>query len=210
MKTNLLPLAKEGISYFFCSVSVLVVSLIFSFDFLAFLSLVSSIFIGYSFRNPERNLCVFEAASFLSPVDGIVESIEELHNHRYSYKIEIQSSYKDVGILRAPANATVTAVSKHNGTRVSSNSKLFTTLNENTEISFITEDENKFSLTHRLKQSFAPLFLELHDTQKLIQSTRYGLILNGRTSIYLPHNFRISTSIGSELKASESLMGYFS
>jgi phosphatidylserine decarboxylase len=210
MKTNLLPLAKEGIYYFLSSVLLLVIFLIFDFDFLAFFTFLITIFIAYSFRNPERELCVFEASSFLSPVDGIVQSIEELEDNEYAYKIEIQSSCTDVAILRVPSNAIVSKLLKYNGTRTSKDSKLFTTLNENAEISFITQEENRFKIMHTLERSFAPLFIELDEQQKLFKTARYGLMLNGRTSIYLPQNFRVNITIGSELKASESLMGYFS
>jgi phosphatidylserine decarboxylase len=210
MKTNLLPLAKEGISYFLYSLAFFILFLFLDFDFLAFLTFTITLFIGYSFRNPERELCVFEASSFLSPVDGIVQSIEELEDNEYAYKIEIQSSCTDVAVLRVPSNAIVSKLLKCNGARTSKDSKLFTTLNENVEISFITQEENKFKIIHTLERSFAPLFIELDEKQKLFQTARYGLMLNGRTSIYLPQNFRVNITIGSELKASESLMGYFS
>ncbi|MDF1878552.1 phosphatidylserine decarboxylase [Sulfurimonas sp. SAG-AH-194-C20] len=210
MESNLLPLSKEGISYLLYSLVLFVLFIILDFAFLAFFAFVSTLFIAYSFRNPERELCVFETASFLSPVDGIVESIEELENHKFAYRIEIQSSYRDVSVLRIPANVTVDKVLKINGTRVTKNSKLFSNLNENAEISFITQEKNEFKLIHRLEKSFAPLFIDLYAKKTLIQTARYGLMLNGSTSIYLPQNFRVNTSIGSELKASESLMGYFS
>ncbi len=210
MQSNLLPLAKEGIPYFLSSVLLLVLALVFDLDFLSFIFLCSTLFIAYSFRNPERALCTLESTSFLSPVDGIVQSIQELENHQYAYKIEIQSGYTDVSVLRAPSNATVSKFIKRNGTRTSKNSKLFEILNENIEIHFTTNEDNTFKVVHRLQRSFAPLFIDLDDTQKLLQTARYGLMLNGLTTIYLPQNFRVNITIGSELKASESLMGYFS
>lgn len=210
MQSNLLPLAKEGVLYILFSVLFLALAWILDLDFLAFIAFCVTLFIGFSFRNPERALCTLESTSFLSPVDGIVQSIQELENHQYAYKIEIQSSYTDVSVLRAPSNAIVSKFIKKNGTRTSKDSKLFDTLNENVEIHFTTDEGNKFKVVHTLQRSFAPLFIDLDDTQKLLQTTRYGLMLNGLTSIYLPQNFRVNITIGSELKASESLMGYFS
>ncbi|MDF1877316.1 phosphatidylserine decarboxylase [Sulfurimonas sp. SAG-AH-194-L11] len=210
MKTNLLPLAKEGLSYFIYSLASVVLFLFLDFDLLAFFTSLITLFIAYSFRNPERELKLFEPTSFLSPVDGIIQSIEELQSDKYAYKIVIQSSLSDVSVLRSPANASVSKVLKKNGTRVSVNSKLFRSLNENTEISFITQEKNIFKLIHRLGKSFAPLVIELYEGQKLVQTARYGLMLNGQTSIYLPQNFRVNINVGSEVKASESLIGYFS
>lgn len=200
MKTNLLPLAKEGINYFFISLGLFLLFFILDFDFLAFVTFLVTLYIGYAFRNPERELSVFESGSLVSPVDGVVESITELENDEYAYMVEIQSSCTDVGVLRVPANAKVSQVSKRNGTRVS---KSYSSLNENKE-------DNSFKVVHRLKQSFASLFIELTEAQDVLQTARYGMMLNGATTIYLPQNFRINVSVGSELKASESLMGYFS
>ena len=210
MKNNLLPLAKEGFNYLFFSLFLSFFFFLLDFDFLAFFMFCVSLLIGFFFRNPERELSVFEAASVLSPVDGIVESIVELESDVYAYKVEIQSSCKDVGVLRVPAHATVSKMIKENGARVSQNSKLFTSLNENARITFTTKEGNSFEVLHRLKQSFVPLNIELVEAQNIVQTTRYGMMLNGFTTIYLPQNFRLNISVGSELKASESLMGYFS
>jgi len=210
MKTNLLPLAKEGITYFLISLSFFILFFILDYDFLAFVLFFVTLFIFFVFRNPERELSVFDQSSLLSPVDGIIESIEELENDKYVYKIEIQGSYRDVGVLRVPAYATVTKLIKRNGTRVSKTSKLFTSLNEYVEINFTTKEENSFKVLHRLKQSFAPLYIRLKEEKSFAQTARYGMMLNGATTIYLPQNFRMSIAVGSELKASESLMGYFS
>ena len=207
---NLFPLAKEGWKYLGITFLVLILSLVFDLDFLAFFVFVSFCFIAYAFRNPERELSQFENASLLSPVDGIVENIFVLQESKYAYKIEIQSNYTDVAILRAPANVSVKKIIKTHGTRLSSKSKLFENLNENVELEFLTKEENSFKVVHTLKKSFAPLFVSPIEEQKLFQTARYGLMLNGITAIYVPHNFRMDIAVGRELKASESLMGYFS
>jgi len=210
MKANLLPLAKEGINYFLISLSLFSLCLVFDFDFLAFIAFFATLFVSFSFRNPERELAIFENGSLLSPADGIVQSITELDNDEYAYKIEIQSSCTDVGVLRIPTHAKVSSVIKSNGSRLSSDSKLYSSLNENAVIVFTTQEENIFKVVHRLQRSFAPLFIELTQEQNVVQTTRYGMMLNGTTTIYLPQNFRLNIKVGSQLKASESLMGYFS
>jgi len=68
----------------------------------------------------------------------------------------------------------------------------------------------RLKITHRLKQSFSPLFIEAIESHNLQQIARYGLMINGITSIYFPDNFRLNVNVGDELKASESLIGYFS
>ena len=61
-----------------------------------------------------------------------------------------------------------------------------------------------------LKQSFDEIRIAAKESQSLLQGSRYGVMISGVTTIYLPQNFRLNINIGSELKASESLIGYFS
>lgn len=210
LSNNLFPIAKEGVKYLSLSAILFLLALLIDCDFLATLFFFSFIFFAYLFRNPERVYPDTENSSLLSPVDGIVKNIQELRDNKFSYKIEIESSYKDVGILRAPASAKVEYVQKFNGTRVSPTSKLFNDTNENVSLIFLDKNENRFQVTHRAKQSFVPISTHLTTSQNVHQSFRYGFMGNGVTSIYLPSNFRINVTIGHHLKASESLLGYFS
>jgi len=210
MRTKLLPIAQEGWKYLACLAALLLITLLFDFDFLSFITTIALLFLAYSFRNPERALPTFENASVISPVDGVVKSIEELVDSEYAYKVEVQSSYTDVSVLRSPFNASIRSLENYHGTRVSPSSKLFTDLNEKLEIVFLDASGNSIKVVHRLKQSFAPVSTDLILAQKIHQTARYGVMVNGVTTIYLPHNFRVSVNIGNELKAAESLMGYFS
>ena len=45
---------------------------------------------------------------------------------------------------------------------------------------------------------------------EVLQAHRYGFMLNGLSSIYLPSNSRVGIKEGMTLKAGESLIGYFS
>jgi len=210
MKTNIFPIAKEGWKYLAYSFTLSLLFLVLDLDLFAFIACIAFCFMVYAFRNPERELSSFEKGSILAPSDGIVYAIEELHDSEYAYRIDIESGFFDIGVLRVPSNATVTKVQKYNGTRVSSNSHLFKDTNENVTLFLEDESENSFQIVHRLKQSFAPLVVNVSKSQKLMQTTRYGLMLNGMTSIYLPSNFRVNVNIANELKASQSLIGYFS
>lgn len=210
MRANILPVAQEGWKYIACAFSFFIFFTIFDFDFLSFFSAILVLVLIYSFRNPERQLPMFEKLSVVAPSDGVVKSIVELEDTKYAYRVDIESSSLDVGVLRIPLNARVESITKFNGTRVSKNSKLFNDTNENVELVFVDENENRLKVTHTLKQSFSPLFIDIYKSQKIYQTARYGLMLNGVTSIYLPHNFRVNVNVGNELKASESLIGYFS
>ena len=210
MKNNLLPIAKEGWSYIGYSVASLIIFSILDLDFFQLVSYVFVVFFLFVFRNPERELPHFEQSSVLCPVDGEVISIDTLNDSEYAYKVTIDTGYKDVGILRVPMNGTVLSYRKMNGTRLSLEESQVLKTNENISIIFEDSNENKVEVLHTVKQSLCGVHADLTEGSTVAQSARYGLMVNGRTELFLPQNFRLSLIIGEETTASESLVGYFS
>jgi len=210
MRNNLFIIAKSGWKYIFYALLVSFVFAVLDLELLSFIAFVAAFAFGYLFRNPERELPFFQANSLVAPSDGVVISVDEVEDKEYAYKIDIESSYFDVSILRVPMNAKLESITITNGTRVGKKSKLFYDLNEFAELVFVDENSNKIKVVHRLKQSFAPLDIDIIKAQELMQTARYGVMINGITSIYLPNNFRLNLNVGNEVKASETLVGYFS
>lgn len=210
MNKNLFPIAKEGVLFILVGFFTLLLFLILELKFLLFIGLLTLIFLIFSFRNPERLVPEFSDLSVLAISDGVVNSIEEIDDTEYAYKIEIESSFLDVGILRAPFDATLIKSLYKNGAKVSKISELNLDLNEMLELTFQDYKKNKLKVVHRVKQSFSSIYCDLSSSQKIRQASRYGLMINGVTTIYLPHNFRVNVHVGDEIKSSESLMGYFS
>ena len=210
MNKNLLPIAKEAFSYIGISFLATIFFTIIDFDILAFISFMIFISLVYIFRNPERELTHLDSNAIISPVDGVVRTIEECNDSEYSYKIEIEGRCRDVSLLRIPMHTVVENISKFNGTRVSKESKLFENLNEQATITFKDIDNNRLKIEFMLKNSFAPITIDLIKGQEVQKAQRFGLMLNGMTTLYLPRNCRVDLAIGNELKASESLIAYFS
>jgi len=210
MQNNLFIIAKSGWKYIGYALAAFIIFFILDIEFLAFLALVTIAFLLYLFRNPEREMPFLQKNALLSPVDGVITAIEEVQNSEYRYKIEIESSYCNVGVLRLPMNAKVTSFKMVHGSRMSQKSKLFSSLNEYAEILFVDSEENSVKINHRLKQSFAPIDIYLQMNQELVQGARYGSMINGVTSLYIESNFRLNVTVGQELSASKTLIGYFS
>ena len=210
MSSNLLPIAKEGFNHIGIAFLAFIVFSIFDFNFLELLSFVSVIFLLFVYRNPERMSPILEVKSVVSPVDGTVISIDELDDSEYAYKIKINSSFFDVSLLRSPLSATIKSIDVKRGARLSKDSPLAKELNERVELVFEDSFKNSVKVKHTLKQSFEAIKVDLITKQKTLQGARYGLMINGITTIYLPKNFRVNLSIGQEVNASQSLVGYFS
>ena len=210
MKNNLLPISSVGFKYVVSTFVGFVVFSMFDIDSLALLSLILMITFGFIFRNPEREVLSFEKNALLSPVDGNVISIDDIQDSEYAYKLEIDSSYFNVGVLRTPFDATLHSVIKRKGARLSSKSPLFKRVNENVELTFVDENSNSVKIVHTLKRSFDDITVDIKNAQSMKQSSRYGVMINGITTIYLPKNFRLNVTLGSELEGSQTLIGYFS
>lgn len=211
MRSNLFPVAKEGWNYIFGSAAAFVVFKVFDLGILELISFLAVLFFVFVFRNPEREYMLYQEGSVTSPVDGKVVSIEEIDSDDgYAYRVDIEGSYFDVSLLRVPLMSSTLHVELKRGARLPSDSVLSKDINENAAVIFKDmKSSNTIKVIHRLKQSFAGTEVERIKTQNLIQGSRYGFMLNGITSVYLPQNFRLNVSNQSELRASESLLGYF-
>jgi len=209
MKNNLLPVAKEGWNYIAGAVLLFLIFAFLDFGFLQFITFLITLFFIFLFRNPEREHLHYQELSVISPVDGAVISIEELKEDEYAYKIEIDGNYLNVSLLRTPFTSVVKDIEKQNGARLSPLQPLSKTINENLELVFEDKNSNSIKILHRLKQSFMTIETEAKKSQNLYQGSRYGIMINGVTTLYLPQNFRLNISVGSELTASQTLVGYF-
>jgi len=210
MNKNLLPIAKFGVAKISYALILLVVFLVLDFDVLSFITFVITLALVYIYRNPEREVVLFEKNSVVTPCDGTVVSIEELENEEYAYKVTIENNFKDVGVLRAPMNSKLTYVKLTRGAKTSVVSPLFEKINENATLVFEDENTHKVKIVHRMKQNLDNLSVDALSAQMFAQGTRYGFMANGVTTIYLPQNFRLSLNIGNEVEASQTLIGYFS
>lgn len=208
MKSNLLPIAREGWNYLYISISLFIFFMIFGFSNLAFLSFLATAFFIFVFRNPERENILYQENSVVSPLDGTVASIQEL-NETNEYKVEVQSTYFNVALLRVPFTSLIQQSIHVKGARLNHDAKLSETLNEYAQITFVDKNSQSIKIVHKLKQTFAPINIEANHEQNLLQGTRYGYMLNGITAIYLPRNFRLNIDVGAELSAGHTLLGYF-
>lgn len=209
MNNNILPIAKNGVKFVCTSAFLMVVFWLFGCSKVAFLALVATLALAYLFRNPERERLFFEANSVISPLDGVVSKISE-DEQNDEYILEVQNSCLNVALLRSPFDATISNIELIRGARLSSDSKLFNKLNESATVVFTNQDNQSIKVTHRLKQSIKGIDIDAKNGAKIFQGSRYGFALNNTTTIYLPRNFRLNVNIGDELRASESLIGYFS
>jgi len=209
MKNNLFPISQVGLKYMAYLFAIFTLFVIFDSNFFALISFVLIFLFAYIYRNPERELIIFEKNSFLAPVDGKVISITEIKDEDYGYKVAVDNSYLDVAVLRAPFDSKLESVSVQKGARLSLDSSLAQSLNENVALVFSHANASKVKIKHILKQSITTFDINVKESQFVHQTARYGTMPNGVTEIYIPRNFRLNINAGTKLRASETLMGYF-
>jgi len=210
MNSNLLPIAKEGWqNIFYLSLSFLFFTL-FDLDFLSFISFGLLLFLFYSYRNPEREITLFEKDSVVSPVDGYVVSISDMVDSEYALKVVLYSGYGNVGVLRAPMNAKIVQQQLTFGAKLAGEDRLANKLNESAVLVFEDEKLNHVKVKHLSNRSLTKISINTIKNQSLLQTTRYGFASSGITTLYLPKNFRLNLRVGNEVSASQTLVGYFS
>ncbi|MBA1432839.1 MAG: phosphatidylserine decarboxylase [Epsilonproteobacteria bacterium] len=210
MRNNLFIIAKSGWSTIGYALLAFVIFSLLDLDLFAFLAFIAVVAFIYVFRNPERVMPFYQSNSLVVPCDGVATAIEQLEESDYAYRVDIESSYLNVGVLRLPMQAKLTSVKLVRGSRLAKDTKLFTLLNEYAKLVFTDDANNSIKVVHRLKQSFTPLTIDIIKGETLMQSARYGFMINGVTSLYVPNNFRLNLQVGQEVLASETLVGYFS
>ncbi|MBL4730479.1 MAG: phosphatidylserine decarboxylase [Sulfurimonas sp.] len=210
MRNNLLPISREGWNYIAYSLGLFILSMLLGFTILAFVFFVSTALLSYLFRNPEREPGVFEENSVVSPVDAVVIAIQEINDAQYFYKLTLESRYLDVSVLRVPFSAKVESKEISHGARLCLKSSLAQKINENMSLVFKGKYENTMKIKHRVTQSFCGIKIDSMNERNVLQSRRYGVMINGISELYFPKNFRLNITIGDEVKASQTLLGYFS
>jgi len=207
MNNNFFPISKEGWKYVGVTFGAFLLLGVLDLDFLQFFSFLAVLFFLYVFRNPERQIPAVENGGITSPVDGTVNAINELEN---TIEITIQSSYNDVSVLRAPIGSSVKNICEEKGASLSSKSTKSKLLNEKLILTFEDAQQRQLRVSHLSVLNFSEISYDLISSQKLIQGSRYGVMPKGITTIEVPKTSKINLRIGSQVKACESIIAYFS
>jgi phosphatidylserine decarboxylase len=202
-------ISKFRFRYLQYALALFFLFLFLDFEFLTFVSAMVVLYVLYSFRDPEIELLNTKEDAILSPVDGKVSSIEELEDSTYRYKVTIVANSFDKSIVRIPFKAKLESLKLVKGTRVSRKSPLFEKLNEHATLLFTNERGKSITITHRLQQSFAPLFFNLQIGETLPQTSRYGVALKSETCLYLQEDCTLAIQVGEDVQAGESLVGSY-
>ncbi len=210
MHKNILPISKEGMNNISYLIAITFFFVLLDFDILSLLSFILLAGLLYIYRNPEREIIASKDVTVVVPVDGKVLSLEEIEDDYYAYKVVLESNFNNIGVLRTPMNSTILSSEAIRGSKLSLNStNLNDKLNENATIIFEDAELNKIKVEHTLKNSLNNITINSKSGFQSVEASRYGFMLNGITTIYLPKNFTVNISAGLDVIASQTILGSF-
>lgn len=210
-RTDTFIISRYGWSLLFpLGILVLILFLSLGLTFFTFTLLLIFTFLLYVHRNPERISNFSQNGSILSPIDGRVVKIVSVDHSpidgKPGFEIIIESGYTDVAILRTPMNAVMHIEKMQHGAMTSLKSS-HKNLNETADIRF-TSSVGDVLVRHLLASWARPLRFGIEGD--VTQNQRYGFMLRGLSSVYLPSNSRVAIKEGMLLRAGESVIGFFS
>jgi phosphatidylserine decarboxylase len=163
----------------------------------------------YLFRNPERIPSEDDDMAVLSPIDGKITNISKfLYSDGKEYiKVEIQKSLLEASLLRAPTSMSIKSTFRRHGLFLSTNLELSKKLGESVTLTCQSPYSELFM---QINAGMLARKIELFKTIGPLKSAqRFGLLVEGSIELFLALDTRIKVSVGDEVKAGESVLGYF-
>lgn len=178
--------------------------------FLFCFSLVLTLFMGFFFRDPDRDIPEGNGL-FVSPADGKVILIKDVFEKEYlnseAKEISIFMSPLDVHVNRSPCDGKVITVKYSPGKYMAAYKDDASLKNEN--IAMVLETENGRVMVRQVAGFLARRAVcraKVGDTPK--RGERYGIIkFSSRLDVFLPKNAEIKVKLGDKVKAGETVIG---
>ncbi len=206
-RNNTLPIAAEGFKKIGYLLLVLFFFALLDLEILQTLTFILLIATLWVFRNPERSSAYLNSSNTaLSMCDGTVSEVDE-SDTEYR-KIVINNTYMDVALLRAPFEGTISDLKITHGAHLSQSDSHSFAVNERASYTLNDAQDNTLLIEHIIFNSIHSIDISTFEFQKISRSQRYGLMLKGKTTIYLPRTARISVSVGNEVLAGETILAY--
>lgn len=213
-RNDTMIVAHQGWPYLGAAVVAFVLFVLLDWGLFQFLAFVTAALIVYIYRNPERIVPHYQEHSIVAMADGRIRSIETVDASPLlaepCYKVELTSSVFHTSLLRMPFEGKVMHLELRRGSRLSTLRPLAQKLNERACIAFENDQNQRCAIEHLLDQSIDALSITTHEEEHLHQGSRYGLVVKGDHTLYLPLQSRVAVKVGDDVRAGETLIGYFS
>jgi phosphatidylserine decarboxylase len=196
-------------------VFILILGIITAFFFiwkpyLAIIPLILLIFVGFFFRNPEREIPT-QIGLVVSPADGVVMNVEQVWEDRYlkseATRVRIFLNVFNVHINRSPIAGTIEYQEYQPGKFIPANREEAAQVNEQNLIGI--QNEELRILIRQIAGLVARRVVSwVNPGDNLDRGERFGLIKFGScTELYLPNNVQVEVKKGDRVKGGETIIG---
>jgi len=208
----ILPIAQPGLIFVFIAILITGMLFYFGWGVLAWIGLAVTLFVGWFFRDPDRDIPQDEK-SLVSPADGKVIIVEKQKKCDYlsdpCTKVSIFMNVFNVHVNRVPFDGVVQKVLYHPGKFMNASFDKASTHNERNALIVKTADDESFAVVQIAGLIARRIVNCVKAGEKIRKGDRYGMIRFGsRLDLYLPDDFDVAVNIGDKTKAGATVIGY--
>jgi phosphatidylserine decarboxylase len=205
------PVAKAGYSFIFASAFATAVFALLGIGWLTFLGLLTTGFICYFFRDPDRLIPTGDGL-VVSPADGKVIKVEPVDQTPYfegaCIRISVFMSVFNVHVNRVPHEGTIRQVTYHPGKFFSANLDKASTDNEHNALLLESPAGKQVGFVQIAGLVARRIICGVQAGDVLSRGQRFGMICFGsRLDIYLPTETEIRVKAGDKVQAGKSILG---
>ncbi len=211
MTRETFPIATAGLAYL---VVLAAVTGIFYWSYKPVSVVTASLFVftAYFFRNPKRTIPK-DSRAVLSPADGVVMSVERVHEDRFiggpALKVSIFLSIFNVHVNRSPVAGEVRYIRYVPGKFLPAFKSHASEINERNYVG-IEADEFRVLVCQVTGFIARRIVCYAKEGGRLEQGQMFGIIKFGScTEIYVPEGVEVLVSPGESVKGGETVIGRF-
>ncbi|MDY6837860.1 MAG: phosphatidylserine decarboxylase family protein [Thermodesulfobacteriota bacterium] len=211
-KERAIPIASEGFLPIAVSAFVTVYLGALGFGVMALFFGAVTVFLGFFFRDPERETPE-QAGMVVSPADGKVVEVGVVHGGEFAsdeaLKISVFMSVFNVHVNRIPADGRVTEISYRPGKFFSANLDKASRDNERNAVTLEMAGGQSLTVVQVAGLVARRIVCKVQDGDRLKRGERFGMICFGsRLDVYLPSDTKPAVSVGDKVLAGVSVLGH--
>lgn len=213
MRKARVPVALEGYPFIFFGCLTTVGMALLSQAALTLAALAATACVLWFFRDPER-IGPDVADAIVCPADGRIIAVDKIFDDRFTrehvYKVSIFMNVFNVHVNRIPYPGTVEKISFHPGSFYSASTERGALRNEHCAVIVRTDRERRYAVVQVAGLIARRIVCWLDKGDVVSPGVRFGLIRFGsRVDLYLPLQVQLEVVSGQQVRAGESVLGYF-